>query len=101
VEWPITPCRARGRNIPQAVWGCSQHAAAAEASAAQGPLRLWLGRQRVRAPHALPPLGSHDRSATIMIAAMLTLMVAALLMVAPMFAAEIGWLMVDPTRRGK
>jgi hypothetical protein len=37
-----------------------------------------------------------------MIAAMLTLVVPALLMVAAlMFAAEIGWLMVDPTRRGK
>ena len=33
-----------------------------------------------------------------MIAAMLTLVVAALLMVvALMFAAEIGWLMIDPT----
>ena len=37
-----------------------------------------------------------------MIAAMLTLVVAALLMVvvALMFAAEIGWLMVDPMPRG-
>ena len=33
-----------------------------------------------------------------MIAAMLTLVV---VVVALMFAAEIGWLMVDPTRRGK
>jgi hypothetical protein len=37
-----------------------------------------------------------------MIAAMLTLVVMTLLMVvALMFAAEIGWLMVDPTPRGK
>ena len=37
-----------------------------------------------------------------MIAAMLTLVVMTLLMVvALMFAAEIGWLMVDPTAPGK
>jgi hypothetical protein len=37
-----------------------------------------------------------------MIAAMLTLVVAALFMVAAlMFAAEIGWLMIDPTPREK
>jgi hypothetical protein len=37
-----------------------------------------------------------------MIAAMLTMTVMTLLMVvALMFAAEIGWLMVDPTTRGK
>ena len=37
-----------------------------------------------------------------MIAAMLTMTVMTLLMVvALMFAAEIGWLMVDPKRRGK
>ena len=38
-----------------------------------------------------------------MIAAMLTLVVAALLMVVVtlMFAAEIVWLMVDPTHQGK
>jgi len=37
-----------------------------------------------------------------MIAAMLTLVVMTLLMVvALMFAAEISWLMVDPTPRGK
>ena len=37
-----------------------------------------------------------------MIAAMLTLVVMTLLMVvALMFAAEVGWPMVGPTRRGK
>ena len=42
------------------------------------------------------------RSAIVMIAAMLTLVVMTLLMVvALMFAAEIGWLMVDPTARGE
>ena len=51
--------------------------------------------------HALLPLGSHE-DAIVMIAAMLTLVVMTLLMVvALMFAAEVGWLMVGPTRRGK
>jgi hypothetical protein len=36
-----------------------------------------------------------------MIAAMLTLLVMTLMVVALMFAAEVGWLMVDPNAPGK
>ena len=80
------------------------------ASSLRGPERATARRSKASAQlarpvlrgHALPPLGSHDSSAIIMIAAMLTLVVMTLLMaVALLVVAEIGWLLVDPTPRGK
>jgi hypothetical protein len=56
------------------------------------PARPNCGVMRCRLFHVDRTIG------IIMIAAMLTLVV---VVVALMFAAEIGWLMVDPTRRGK